>query len=148
MTCLYFAAEKSPLGEPLLVLNGEGQGLVNSLTVPSLVAPSYAPEGLSLVAATVIGNPPEADGELETGVRLQLKSWFGPSVMKWRHLRTYRIPHALPAQVPPLPDPLSPVQEIRPGIFACGEYRHPASLHWAMVSGRKTGEAVVKKIRR
>jgi phytoene dehydrogenase-like protein len=42
-TTQYFAAEKSPLSEPVLVLNGEGKGPVNSLCVSSVIAPSYAP---------------------------------------------------------------------------------------------------------
>src|SRR5665647_1582938 len=32
-TCIYFAAERSPLGEPILVLDGEGRGPVNDLCV-------------------------------------------------------------------------------------------------------------------
>ena len=43
VTCLYFAAEKSPLHEPILVLNGEGKGLVNNLSVPSDLSSRYAP---------------------------------------------------------------------------------------------------------
>ena len=56
-TSLYFAADQPPFSEPLLVLNGEGQGLVNSLTVPSLVAPSYSPAGKTLIGVSIIGTP-------------------------------------------------------------------------------------------
>jgi phytoene dehydrogenase-like protein len=57
-TCLYFAATKAPIAEPVLVLNGDGQGPVNSFCVVSAVAPSYAPPGAALLSATVVGNPP------------------------------------------------------------------------------------------
>ncbi len=49
VTCLYFAADRSPVDEPLLVLNGEGRGPVNNLCVPSIAAPHYAPEKQHLV---------------------------------------------------------------------------------------------------
>jgi phytoene dehydrogenase-like protein len=40
--CLYFTAKQPPIDEPYLVLNGEGTGLVNSLTVPSIAASAIA----------------------------------------------------------------------------------------------------------
>ena len=60
--CLYFAAKRAPIDEPYLVLNGEERGIINSLTVPSVVAPSYAPAGEELVSVVVIGHP-ALDGE-------------------------------------------------------------------------------------
>jgi phytoene dehydrogenase-like protein len=143
-TCLYFAAGEPPVHEPLLILNGEGQGMVNSLAIPSLVAPAYAPQGQALIAVTLIGLPPLGDDQLTEAVRSQLAGWFGPKVSAWRHLRTYWIRHALPLQIPPLPDPTAPAHPVRPGLYACGEYGNPASLQWAMVSGRKAAEAVIE----
>ena len=61
VTTLHYAAERSPVGEPVLVLNGEGRGPVNDLCVPSDVAPSYAPPGAALVSATVLGVSPLPD---------------------------------------------------------------------------------------
>jgi len=142
-TSLYFAAEEPPFREPLLILNGEGQGPVNSLTIPSLVAPAYAPEGRALIAVSIIGLPPLGDDQLTEAVRSQLAGWFGPKVSAWRHLRTYWIRHALPLQIPPLPDPTAPVHPARPGVYVCGEYANPASLQWAMASGRRAAEAVI-----
>lgn len=145
--CLYFAAEEPPIHEPLLILNGEGQGPINSLAIPSLVAPAYAPEGKTLIAVTIIGLPPWRDDQLTEAVRSQLTDWFGPRVSAWRHLRTYWIRHALPLQVPPLPDPTAPVHPVRPGLYVCGEYGNPASLQWAMFSGRKAAEAVIAALK-
>ena len=42
VTCLYFAADQPPMKEPILVLNGEGEGPINNLCVPSQVAATYA----------------------------------------------------------------------------------------------------------
>ena len=148
VTCLYFETNEPPLSEPLLVLNGEGKGPINSLCCPSSVAPSYAPKGKSLVSVTIIGNPNQSDQQLETGVRAQLTEWFGPSVNGWGYLRTYRIFHALPMQVPPVSDPTSGSHQIRPGLFVCGEYNNVASIQWAMVSGRQAAEAVIDWLRK
>ncbi len=146
MTGLYFACEKPPIPEPLLVLNAEGSEPVNNLCVPSLVSPSYAPSGQHLVATTIIGIREEGDGDLEVLVKAQLQSWFGPGVEKWQLLRIYRIPHALPVQSPPMPDPTAPHVEVLPWLFTCGEYRNVASLQWAMVSGRRAAEAVIQAL--
>jgi phytoene dehydrogenase-like protein len=148
VTCLYFETTEPPLSEPLLVLNGEGKGPINSICCPSSVAPNYAPKNKALISVTIIGNPDQGDQQLETAVRTQLTEWFGPSVKGWRYLRTYRILHALPMQVPPVPDPTSRPAQIRPGLFVCGEYQNVASIQWAMVSGRQAAEAVIDWLRK
>lgn len=143
VTCLYFETDDPPFSEPFLALNGEGKGPINSLCSPSSVAPNYAPKGKSLVSVTMIGTPDQGDQQLESTVRAQLTEWFGPSVKGWRYLRSYRIPHALPMQVPPVSNPASRPAQIRPGLFVCGEYQSVASIQWAMVSGRQAAEAVM-----
>jgi len=148
VTCLYFETNEPPLSEPLLVLNGEGRGPINSLCCPSSVAPSYAPKGKSLVSVTIIGNPDQTDQQLESAVRRQLTEWFGSGVNGWRYLCTYRILHALPLQVPPVSDPTSRSHQSRPGLFVCGEYDNIASIQWAMVSGRQAAEAVIDWLRK
>ena len=141
-TCLYFAAERSPLGEPLLVLDGERGGPVNNLCVPSDVAPSYAPPGAALVSATVLGIPQADDASLRRAVIGQLRDWFGAQVDDWRHLRTYRIPYALPALTSEaFAGPERPVR-LRPGLFVCGDHRDTPSIQGAMVSGRRAAAAV------
>jgi phytoene dehydrogenase-like protein len=148
VSCLYYETDEPPVSEPLLILNGEGKGPINSLCSPSNVASNYAPKGKSLVSVTIIGNPDSDDQQLETAVRTQLTEWFGPSVNGWRYLRTYRVLHALPMQIPPVVDPTSKSTQIRPGLFLCGEYQNVASIQWAMVSGRQAAEAVMDWLRR
>jgi phytoene dehydrogenase-like protein len=143
VSCLYYETGEPPVSEPLLILNGEGRGPINSLCCPSSVAQNYAPKGKSLVSVTIIGNPDQSGEQLESAVRGQLTEWFGPRVRGWRYLRTYRILHALPMQIPPVSDPTSRPHQIRPGLFICGEYQNVASIQWAMVSGRRAAEAVI-----
>lgn len=140
--CLYYAAPKDPIGKPILVLNGEGGGPMDNLCVPSAVAPTYAPAGQALVSTTVIGASGADEKELESEVRKHLASWFGPEVAGWKHLRTYRIPLALPARKSLDPAAL-PVRR-KPGIYLCGDHRETPSLEGAMVSGRRAADAVVE----
>jgi phytoene dehydrogenase-like protein len=145
-SCLYFAASKPPITEPILVLDGENEGPVTNLAVDSNVAPSYAPPGASLIQATVVGNPEITDLDLEAKSRAQLTRWFGPEVSDWRLLRMYRIKKALPDQIPPTPDPLSQPVRVNPWLFVCGEYQSLSSIHWAMVSGRRAAAAVIREL--
>jgi len=142
VTTLHYAAERSPVGEPVLVLNGEGAGPVNDLCAPSDVAPSYAPPGATLVSATVLGIPPLDDAALDEAVRDQLRGWFGAQVDGWRLLRALRIPFALPAQPPAALTPAERPVRVREGLFVCGDHRDTASLQGAMVSGRRAAAAV------
>ena len=157
--CLYFAAERPPIDEPVLVLNGVGSGPVNNLCVPSVVAPSYAPDGVSLVSVSVLGGPVEGawapaprDGQgggvpgaggddLETAVRDQLRGWFGRRVDTWRLLRHYDIRHAQPRQRPPVL--ATPTRQIDfDGVLVCGDHRDDASINGALQSGARTAVTV------
>jgi phytoene dehydrogenase-like protein len=142
--CLYFAAERAPIAEPLLVLDGDADGPVNNLCVPSAVAPGYAPAGAALISATVLGGALAAtDAELESAVRAQMSRWFGSQVASWRHLRTLRIAHALPDQRPPaLAAWRRPVRHPS-GVFVCGDHIDNASINGALESGRRAAEAVI-----
>lgn len=146
VTCLYFAASNDPVGSPILVLNGDGSGLINNLSVPSAVAPSYAPPGSSLVSVTVLGTDEEDEARLESAVRAQLASWFGLQAQSWRHLRTYRIPHALPSQNFQAGAGNAAAQKIRDGVYICGDHRGNASIEGALISGRRAAEAIIRDI--
>lgn len=71
------------------------------------------------MSVTVVGDPACSDANLEARVRSHLSEWFDAQgvgggegkgsvsasltdVNKWRHLRTYRVPYAQPAQKPPV----------------------------------------------
>lgn len=124
------------------MLNGDGRGPINNIAFPSRVSPAYAPAGKSLVSVVVLGNPEADDGVLVQRVQNQLADWFGPEVHRWRCLKTYRIPHALPDQSPPTANPVCPVHQIRSGVFVCGEHGSLPGIQWALLSGRRTADAV------
>jgi predicted NAD/FAD-dependent oxidoreductase len=98
------------------------------------------------VSATVFQHAHADDTVLEGAVRAQLIRWFGHEVDAWRHLRTYRIKHALPEEAPPaLAEPQRPVR-LRPGRYVCGDHRDTASIQGAMVSGRRAAEAILEDL--
>lgn len=146
---VYFAAERAPLDEPVLLLDGDGGGPVNNACVPSVVAPGYAPPGAALVSVSVLGHDdPGDDARLVPAVRDQLRGWFGLQVDGWRHLRSYRIAHAQPAQPPPALTPPERDVRVRPGLYVCGDHRDNASINGAMASGRRAAEAVAADLAR
>jgi phytoene dehydrogenase-like protein len=145
VTALYFAAEHAPIEEPILILDGDGREPVNNLCFPSQVAPSYAPVGAALVAASVLEGPDDPKA-LEQAVRAQLTEWFGADVRRWRLLRTYQIPHAQPDQTPSVLEPVERPVELAGGLFVCGDHRDTASLHGALLSGRRAAEAVRRTV--
>ena len=139
--CVYFSADTPPTKEKYVVLDGTGNGPVLNVAVISNVAPSYAPADKHLIVAAL---PGVTDGDLEAMSREQLRSWWGPQVNDWKHLRTYVINHGGPVQKPPF----SPKQRVNlgNGLFVCGDHRDTGSIQGAMFSGRRCGEAVVQSL--
>ena len=140
--CLYYDAPRSPLDDPLLVLNGDGVGPINNVAVPSDVAPGYAPKDRALVSVVVVGPPPDPQDTLEREVRAQLIDWFGLQAGGWTHLQTQHIPYALPEQAPPFLSPPEKAVRRRPGLYVCGDHRRTASLNGAIAAGRAAADAV------
>ncbi|ABM61913.1 NAD(P)/FAD-dependent oxidoreductase [Halorhodospira halophila] len=144
VTCLQFAAPEPPVTEPLIVLNGEGEGPILHLAAPSVVAPEYAPPGWHLVSATVLGEGQDRDDpSLQREAVRQLRDWFGPGVDHWRPLRLERIPYGQPVQTPPaLTHPYQPAR-LGGDIYACGDHRAHGSQHGALRSGALAADAVL-----
>lgn len=136
VACVYYDAPQSPIPGPWLVVNGEG-GPINNLCVPSEAAPSYAPPGRALVSLSILGaGEPDLDA-----VGRQLRAWFGTGASEWRHLRSYRIPRALPSYPVGGFGPQS--VRLAAGLYACGDHREHPSLNGALVSGRRAADAVL-----
>jgi protoporphyrinogen oxidase len=139
VTCLYFAAPVSPLGAPVLALNGSGAGVVNNVAVMSDVAPHYAPPGQSLVSVSVLRDSSADEAALAQQVQAELTGWFGTPVRQWRWLRSYRIARALPVRWPlerPAPVP------VRRGVWAAGDFLTTPSIQGAMEVGERVADAV------
>jgi phytoene dehydrogenase-like protein len=148
VTAFYYAADEPPLSQPILLLNGDGAGPVNNFAVLSQVAPSYAPAGQHLISVTVLGTQKLTEVQLGGFIIAQMKNWFGKVASSWRLIRSYRIAHAQPQQFPGALEPPERPVRVRPGVYVCGDHRDNASIHGAMVSGRRAAQAVISDLTR
>jgi len=143
VTCVYFAADRAPVRGPHLILDGTGTGPATNVAFPSEVSDRYAPAGRTLVSASVIGMPDPDDAALAKSVQDQLTTWFGEDVGSWRHIRSYRIPFALPRMSPERFEPVVRSPRTDKGIYVAGDHLDTGSLNGAMASGRRAAECVL-----
>ena len=135
-TCLYFASEQSLKfsGEPYLIINSNTDEIINHVLDASAVAPSYAPTGKTLISVNIIGDKEFAVEEITA----ELSDWFGGSY-DWRHLKTYKIPDALPQFFENQPAAKNNLK-ISENLYRCGDYAAYPSLNAAMKTGRVVAE--------
>ncbi len=135
--CFYFTSDQ-PLklsGEPYLVINSNADEIINHVLIASAVAPSYAPSGKTLISVNIIGNKDFAFAVEE--VNAELTDWFGDG-HNWRHLKTYKIPDALPQFFEK--SSAENNLKISENIYRCGDYTAYPSLNAAMKTGREVAE--------
>lgn len=142
--CLYFDVPNAPVRMPMLMLDGERGGPVNNLCFPSRVASGYAPPGRDLAAVQVLDEDAGIGKGIEMRVMEHLASWFGrDEVSTWRHLKTFRIPNALPRELPGDVAPPTRTKRTRGDVYLCGDYLDGASINGAMQSGRLAAEKLL-----
>lgn len=137
VTTWYHVAPEPPLSTATLVVDPE-RSPVDNTVVLTCAAPSYSPDHRALVASSWVhgsGEPPP-----EPDVRRRLAQLYGTSTSDWEHLATYDLPRALPAM--PAPHPFR--RTIRwGGCYVCGDHRDTSSIQGALVSGRRTAQAIL-----
>jgi protoporphyrinogen oxidase len=149
VTTFYYAADRTPIDGPLLVLNGEGQaaGPVNHAMVLSQASERYAPPGMHLIAANVVGRAPQSGLQierLENEARAQLHRWFGADVARWTVIGGYPIAQALPLCVHTEWQQTNPC--LTEGVYLCGDYLETPSIQGALASGRRAAQSVLQHI--
>jgi phytoene dehydrogenase-like protein len=142
LTTFYHLADEPPTHLAALHVDGHRRGPVLNTSVISNVAPTYAPPDRHLVSSTVLGA--RDDAATERSVRDQLALIYGRETRRWKHVRTYAIPHALPAMPAPL-DVRKPVSV--GGLVVAGDHRDTSSIQGAMVSGRRAAAAVLDQLK-
>jgi len=144
VTNVYFKANKSPLDEAIIALNGSQNGLINNVSVPSDVSPAYAPKNQSLISVSLLGIHKSAT--IPDDVKEELTTWFGEQVSHWKHLRTGVIKHALPEQGP-REAAIQPQGFIKlNGILICGDHTMSASIEGSVISGKQTAEEILSSL--
>ncbi len=138
----WWAAEEVPSGLPMLWVDGRSDppGPVLNTAVISAAAPTYAPAGQHLIVASALM---AKDGQVpdESVTRAHAAGILGGDGKRWRLVTRHLVPHALPEQ----PAPLSVRRPVRTtdGMWVCGDHRDTASIQGALVSGRRTAEAIL-----
>ncbi|WKV75774.1 FAD-dependent oxidoreductase [Streptomyces sp. PCS3-D2] len=141
VTTYYHVAERSPLGEPTLLVDTRRRFL--NTCVLSEVVPSYAPRGRSLVATSVLGR----DGQgRERELRAALAEAYGTDTDGWDLLTVRTVEDALPAMAPP--QALTRTTRVAPGRYVCGDHRATGSVQGAMASGARAAREVLRDLRR
>ncbi|MEV7555993.1 NAD(P)/FAD-dependent oxidoreductase [Amycolatopsis sp. NPDC089917] len=137
VTTWYFAPPRSPLSEPVLLVDGQGGSILNTAVLTE-VCPTYAPEGASLVSASTLGQLAEPE------MRRTLTRLYRTDASSWPLVGRYEIPHALPA----MPSPHDFRRSIRFGdtTYVCGDHRDSSSLQGALASGARTARAVARSL--
>ncbi|MDH6575059.1 NAD(P)/FAD-dependent oxidoreductase [Kitasatospora sp. MAP5-34] len=154
VTTYFHAADRSPLGEPVLLLDADrpggpgGQSAVSHSLVLSEVDPSYAPPGRALIATTVLGRR-TFDGGGPAGhepvVRKRLAELYGTATSGWEFLSVRHIPDAVP--VMPAPHNFRRPVRVLAGLYVCGDHRDTSTAQGALVSGRRAADAVLRDLR-
>jgi len=138
-----FAATRSPLSSPTVVVSAEEGGPIDNVTVPSDVVGGYAPPGAAVVYVSIRQDWQGNDGDLHDAVRRQAAGWFGQSSHAWRHLKTVRVDRALPDESPAARRGRVAAPQFAPGLFICGDHCSTASINGALASGRSCADAVL-----
>ena len=144
LTTWWFRAPNLAPSEPFLMLdasrNGGGPaGPIWHTAVVSDAAPSYAPPGAHLVEATTLLDCPDGLAT-EAEVRRDLERVYQTSTKGWDVLTHHVVPHALPAQLPPLADRRPTWTGDR--VLVTGDHRGSGSIQGALVAGDRAGRAV------
>ena len=139
VTTHWFATDEPPTDRPMIVTDQCDRPIAPVVTtaVVSNVAPSYAPEGRHLIAASSLlsqGREPVSDDD----VREHLGQIYGADTTGWELLRRDDIPYALPVQPAPFVDRWD--LEVEPGLILAGDHVDTGSIQGAMVSGRRAAE--------
>ncbi len=142
-SCLYFytTTPLTQIKKPYLIINANTNELIDHLIVLSHIAPSYAPEGKTLISVSLVGTTTFNDEELINKVQHELSHWFAGNY-NWQHLRTYHIPEALPQYFEQ--QYIFKSLKINDFMYQCGDYMAYPSLNAAMKTGREVAELLMQ----
>jgi phytoene dehydrogenase-like protein len=161
--CMYYSFQtETPVKEPILILNGGGEGSGPALTVSFLhiINDSYAPKGSGLCSIAIpskyMHKYKDQQKTLDMMVRDQLSDWW-PDYTEdiqhhWKLEKVYDIQQAQPGQfqgVQPANvhggrDPSLFGEVLLPdGLFVCGDYMATATLNGAIESGLNAARCAV-----
>lgn len=144
VTTMYHAAPEPPAHAATLLVDADTSPVNNTIVITA-AAPSYATGGRALVATSLVHGPSGAQQATEPEVRGRLAELHDADTSRWEHVGTYDVPQALPAM--PAPHRFRKPVRVDRGLYVCGDHRDTSSIQGALVSGRRTAEAVAAELR-
>jgi phytoene dehydrogenase-like protein len=143
---VYLASDREPGLDRMLAIDGTGRQPVNHIAPLSTVQPSYAPEGMHLLAAVLLGDEALARDDEENG-RIAARSvaeMLGRD--GWRVVEVAPVPYSLYRQPPGihrrLPDATTGVR----GLALASDATVDGSVNGAIMSGEDAAHAVIMAI--
>ena len=153
-TLYYTTTGVSPIPGRALWLNANAGAVVSHAVTLTEVAPSYAPAGTQLIAATVVGAAADQDdASLDAAARRELQQMAAAggiaagaqAVRALQHVATWRVPFSQFVQ-PPGSMATRPGPSIGlPGLWRAGEQLHSSSLEGAARGGQLAAAAVLAR---
>lgn len=153
-TTLYFTTEgRSPIPGRALWLNADDAALISHAVTITDVAPEYAPAGVSLIAASAVGDAANrSDDELEAAARREFVHMAqaagdagAPAKVKGlARAAVWRVPYAQFAQPPGWREHRPTIACGVPGLWRASEVLHSSSLEGAARGGQDAAWAVMQ----
>jgi len=145
-TTVYLASKTPLLAGTALWLNAAAGATVSHAITISDVAPSYAPPGSSLTAATVLGEAAVLDdAALVRKVRADLAAMGrNPEAATAELLAVWRVPYSQYAQPPGTFGRRIAAVTAAPGLFLASEIGHTSSLEGAARGGVAAADAMLR----
>ena len=145
-TTVYLRSRVPLLDGAQLWLNASSTATVSHAITISNVAPSYAPDGASLTAATMVGAAAALDdADLLPRVRSDLLAMAGKVESASAELLAIcRVPYSQYAQGPGSVARRAPVETAVRGLFVASEITHTSSLEGAARGGIAAADAVMR----
>jgi phytoene dehydrogenase-like protein len=130
LTTWYFTAADLPRRHPMLVVSPDAR--LANVAVMSDVAPSYAPAGRRLIAASAVGFHDSAEAEL----------WARDDAARMLAVASGELElithHPIAAALPAVGASRSPA--VTSGVILAGDHRQGPSINGALASGRRAAE--------
>lgn len=118
---------------------------IQVIAVPSMVNLGYAPAEHEQIVVTLRDG---IDSDVTYAIVMDaLEEIFGKSVQHWNLIKEYKIPHALPRQLPADLRDIPHYKRIGEKGWACGDYLETRSLNGALASGRLLAERLIQELR-
>ncbi len=152
-TTLYFTTTgSSPIPGRALWLNADDKALISHAVTITEVAPEYAPRGVSLIAASAVGDAADrSDSDLEAAARRELTQMAlaagdaaaATKVAGLSRAAVWRVPYAQFAQPPGWREHRPTIACGIPGLWRASEVLHSSSLEGAARGGQDAARAVM-----